>query len=368
MNFQGKIVFTQNWCNITLKISEEQRKYLRFFLEREGYGILIPPFRDSNNPTNFYQVNESSHRFAQTSGYSVDNIPRRQFNNESVTAGHPVRSINCFVNIRGVRISDKQEKSIIEPSHTMEFLGYTMDSTLLTLSPTGKGEQNKRQWQAHVGTKESLGKRHGSVDRPINSNESSRSSWPISYRSLPILKTKALYWGVSLRPSDSPNKRSAHITSVVDYQPRFLERECLIAPRPSFNNSIRCWGANCQHTKIVGGGVMARRGEISPYKPVRTKSSYVCYAFPPFCLISSYLAKIREERAQIVLVTPIWQAQAWYPLLLQMSIDDPVLIPMSYNTPVSIERDTPPNSKPNVEISRVKGLGRSFTTIGISEE
>jgi len=114
---------------------------------------------------------------------------------------------------------------------------------------------------------------------------------------------------------------------------------------------------------------MARRGEISPYKPVRTKSSYVCYAFPPFCLISSCLAKVREERAQIVLVTPIWQAQAWYPLLLQMSIEDPVLIPNELqHSPVSIERDTPPNSKPNVEISRVEGLRRSFITIGISEE
>ena len=38
------------------------------------------------------------------------------------------------------------------------------------------------------------------------------------------------------------------------------------------------------------------------------------------------------------------------------------------HSPVSIERDTPPNSKPNVEISRVEGLRRSFTTIGISEE
>jgi hypothetical protein len=77
-------------------------------------------------------------------------------------------------------------------------------------------------------------------------------------------------------------------------------------------------------------------GLLQPWKGIKG------YAFPPFCLISSCLAKVREERAQIVQVTPIWPTQAWYPLLLQMSIEDPVLIPMSYNTLLSPSKETHP--------------------------
>lgn len=51
------------------------------------------------------------------------------------------------------------------------------------------------------------------------------------------------------------------------------------------------------------------------------------YAFPPFCIIGRCLAKIAKERATILIITPIWQAQPWYPLLLQMSIRDPIKLP-----------------------------------------
>ena len=55
----------------------------------------------------------------------------------------------------------------------------------------------------------------------------------------------------------------------------------------------------------------------------------VGYAFPPFCLVGPCLSKVREEKSQIVLVTPTWQSQPWYPLLLLMLIDNPVLLPMN---------------------------------------
>jgi hypothetical protein len=110
-----------------------------------------------------------------------------------------------------------------------------------SVSLTGKGEQNKRQLQTNVGIKESLGKRHGSVDRQINSNESSRSSWPIALQKSSNFEDKGLTLGGGhLEPSDSTNTRSADRTSVVDYQTRFLEWESLIAPKPSLNNSTRC--------------------------------------------------------------------------------------------------------------------------------
>ena len=51
------------------------------------------------------------------------------------------------------------------------------------------------------------------------------------------------------------------------------------------------------------------------------------YVFPPFCLIGRCLAKIRQEQATLVLVTPMWQTQPWYVELLQMLKEEPILIP-----------------------------------------
>ena len=51
------------------------------------------------------------------------------------------------------------------------------------------------------------------------------------------------------------------------------------------------------------------------------------YAFPPFCLIMRCLAKLREEKGELILVTPLWPTQAWYPSLLEMSVSLPILLP-----------------------------------------
>jgi len=50
------------------------------------------------------------------------------------------------------------------------------------------------------------------------------------------------------------------------------------------------------------------------------------YAFPPFSLIPRVLKKIQDEKATLLLITPAWQTQAWYPWTLQLSIRNPILI------------------------------------------
>jgi len=50
------------------------------------------------------------------------------------------------------------------------------------------------------------------------------------------------------------------------------------------------------------------------------------YAFPPFCLIGRVLDKLAREQAEMILVTPLWQGQPWYPRLLQMCVQPPLLV------------------------------------------
>ena len=52
------------------------------------------------------------------------------------------------------------------------------------------------------------------------------------------------------------------------------------------------------------------------------------YAFPPFALIGRCLQKVREEKLDyLLLIAPVWPAQSWYPLLLEMLVEIPSVLP-----------------------------------------
>ena len=52
------------------------------------------------------------------------------------------------------------------------------------------------------------------------------------------------------------------------------------------------------------------------------------YAFPPFSLILRILRKVDQEKVEkLILVTPDWQTQVWYPRVMEMSIANPILLP-----------------------------------------
>lgn len=50
------------------------------------------------------------------------------------------------------------------------------------------------------------------------------------------------------------------------------------------------------------------------------------YLFPPFSIIALALQKISQEEAEAILVAPVWPTQTWFPGLLKMLIDCPLLL------------------------------------------
>ncbi|GFO45303.1 reverse transcriptase/ribonuclease h/methyltransferase [Plakobranchus ocellatus] len=50
------------------------------------------------------------------------------------------------------------------------------------------------------------------------------------------------------------------------------------------------------------------------------------YAFPPFCLLSRVLQKIKMEKATGTLVAPLWPTQPFFPILLKMLTQEPVVL------------------------------------------
>ena len=51
------------------------------------------------------------------------------------------------------------------------------------------------------------------------------------------------------------------------------------------------------------------------------------WANPPFALIFQVLHKVRLEGSTVTLVAPFWPSQAWFPLLLSMLVEPPILLP-----------------------------------------
>ena len=55
------------------------------------------------------------------------------------------------------------------------------------------------------------------------------------------------------------------------------------------------------------------------------------YAFPPFNLIGKTLKKAQNQRSSMIIITPTWTTQPYCPLLLQMVIEQPILLPNIWN-------------------------------------
>jgi len=51
------------------------------------------------------------------------------------------------------------------------------------------------------------------------------------------------------------------------------------------------------------------------------------YAFPPFSVVMKCLQKIMVEQTQGVVIVPLWPTQSWFPKLMRMLIQTPLLLP-----------------------------------------
>ena len=52
------------------------------------------------------------------------------------------------------------------------------------------------------------------------------------------------------------------------------------------------------------------------------------YLFPPISMTLRALSKIRREEAEVIAILPWWPSRGWFPLVLEMLIDHPVLLPL----------------------------------------
>ena len=74
------------------------------------------------------------------------------------------------------------------------------------------------------------------------------------------------------------------------------------------------------------------------------------YAIPPWNLIGRVLAKTRLPQAELVLVAPVWKAQGWCPVFLEMLVEVPLLIPLKQNLITATHEDSLPKVVPQLAV------------------
>lgn len=50
-------------------------------------------------------------------------------------------------------------------------------------------------------------------------------------------------------------------------------------------------------------------------------------AHPPWCLVSQIVHKDQVERVTLVVIAPLWKTQAWFPVVMEMLMDQLILLP-----------------------------------------
>ena len=79
------------------------------------------------------------------------------------------------------------------------------------------------------------------------------------------------------------------------------------------------------------------------------------YANPPWNLIGRTLAQVRNQEAHLVLVAPVWKSQTWYPMLLEMAVKQPLLLPNSPNLIRPTHRINRPDIVPRLAAWAISG-------------
>jgi len=53
----------------------------------------------------------------------------------------------------------------------------------------------------------------------------------------------------------------------------------------------------------------------------------LCYLFPPFSLVGRCIQKVQTDGARALMVVPLWTTQIWWPMLLSLVVEKPLILP-----------------------------------------
>ncbi|KAI9550365.1 reverse transcriptase [Daphnia sinensis] len=140
---------------------------------------------------------------------------------------------------------------------------------------------------------------------------------------------------------------------VADYQSRvFLDRSDWKLSEVSFRQINSRWKMEVDLFAAAWSSQLVKFASWQPQPGAWAVNAFTfswknlrAYAFPPFNLILRCISKVRKELADLVLVTPYWPSQVWFPLALELASDVPVVLPPTDRQLTSATDETHPLMK-----------------------
>ena len=72
------------------------------------------------------------------------------------------------------------------------------------------------------------------------------------------------------------------------------------------------------------------------------RTRYWGYANPPWCLVGRCLQQVEYQEGELVMVTPAWFSQPWWPQILSLAVELPHLIPSRPDIMIPTSPTMPP--------------------------
>ena len=97
-----------------------------------------------------------------------------------------------------------------------------------------------------------------------------------------------------------------------------------------------------------------------------TWTSFNAYIFPPFSLLGLVLQKIMQDQATVTLVAPVFHTQPWFVMLLQMTCQQPYLLPKPELSDITKQGGETPIEENEIEC--FQSLRETLLVHGISSD
>jgi len=81
------------------------------------------------------------------------------------------------------------------------------------------------------------------------------------------------------------------------------------------------------------------------------------YANPPWNLVGRVLNRVYQQQVTLALIAPVWKSQPWYPTLLGMAVDFPILLPNKQDLIIPTHLGCAPEVRPQLAAWLISGIG-----------
>ena len=96
-------------------------------------------------------------------------------------------------------------------------------------------------------------------------------------------------------------------------------------------------------------------------------SNQLCYAFPPCSQIMKCLKKIQSNKAKVLLIAPVWRSRLWFPILLSMLYESPI-VASQYFRSIDSSITSRENAPETSHISHVAAVRRCLGQFKLSQK